>query len=134
MPVQIETIMSRLVIEYKKYLKEFAKEESEDKKKGGSASLALIAARTFDGFISFCEDYLAEINPPTTTWFPGNGVGLILADSTRVVISKSALPEDAGATGQIEAGEMQDDNSVPITTGEGIGSKFKGPVNYKEQS
>lgn len=69
--------------------------------------------KSFTGFIEFCENHLEEVNPPIQTWFPGQGVGLVLADGTRVVISRGAeAPVDGG---------MQQDTSMPITTGDGMG-------------
>jgi hypothetical protein len=63
-----------------------------------------------EGFSHFCEKYLAEINPAIESFFPANSIGLRLADNTRVVL--------AGGPGVQASGQMQDSQSVGVTTGD----------------
>jgi len=63
-----------------------------------------------NGYLAFCEKYLGEINPAVEMYYPGNNLGLILADRTIVTLAET--PESQ-ATGQ-----MEESSAVPVTTGD----------------
>lgn len=73
-------------------------------------------------FVAWAERYLAETNPPVSTWFPGQGVGLVMADQSRVVVAASSVPA--------ETGQMQNKaGGVPISDGKGFGGLPGGSVS-----
>lgn len=116
----IPTLVSHLRDKYTKHLQTLHKQTKNAKlnaKQRAEADKQLQLDKTFYGFTEFCENYLSTVNPAVQTWFAGEGVGLILADQTRVVLAQSSIPALSGTTTN-----MQEDSSVAITKGEGLGT------------
>ena len=100
----ILTLMSRLKVEYLNHLQE-----------QGKSDLPVEQAIAVDGFADFCERYLSGMNKPATVWYADDGIGLIMADQTRVTLNRQD-PLKANS------GQMQPSGAVDVMEGKGFGN------------
>jgi hypothetical protein len=100
----MNTLMDHIRLAYRAKI-----EQVKEKNQQPGAREQLVQLLTFDGFIQFANKYLSEINPPVESFAASVGLGLRLADSTRVLLSNHAAQT-------APAGGMAPDNDNYLIT------------------